>query len=50
MSVIKWRNVSSAFIFASAFLWGRKVDAAKIAAILAATPESQITFIKHLTS
>lgn len=40
VSVVKWRNVSSALIFASAFPWGRKVDAAKIAAILTAIPES----------
>lgn len=36
----KWTNVSSVLIFANAFLWGRKVGAAKIAAVLAATTES----------
>lgn len=40
VSVVKWRNVSFALVFASAFPWGRKADAAKITAILAATPES----------
>lgn len=48
MVVVKRRNVSSALILASAFLWERKVDAAKIAAILAATKEYLIILNRDL--
>lgn len=37
--MVKTKNISSALVFASAFLWGRKADAAKTAAMLAATRE-----------